>query len=160
MTLAERIREARDSAGLSNAALARATGLTSSAVAQWLDGTVLSLKGTTAARLERATGYRATWLATGLGARRVDEPQQNLDLDGAGALATVVKCLDLIIDPVTRSNTRALLALYLEDPEGNADLRQVVVNRLTLAEPNEPLKSALAPDSLSSRAFSPAKSAQ
>lgn len=52
------------------AELARATGKTGGAVTQWLDGTIKSLKADTAAKMETATGYNATWLVTGRGEKR------------------------------------------------------------------------------------------
>ena len=56
-------------ANLSPAALGRATGKTGGAVTQWLDGTIKSIKGDTAAKIQDATGYNASWLATGKGDR-------------------------------------------------------------------------------------------
>jgi phage repressor protein C with HTH and peptisase S24 domain/transcriptional regulator with XRE-family HTH domain len=70
-TLAERIREAME--GMSPADLSRAAKVTPGAVSQWLDGTIKSLKGETAARLEAATGYRSAWILTGEGPKRLFE---------------------------------------------------------------------------------------
>jgi len=56
-------------ANLSPAALGRATGKTGGDVTQWLDGTIKSIKGDTAAKIQDATGYNARWLATGKGDR-------------------------------------------------------------------------------------------
>jgi SOS-response transcriptional repressor LexA len=69
MTLASRIQEAIQ--GKTQAEIARATGRTEGAVTQWLDGSTKSLKANTAALLEAATGYSATWIVTGRGERRV-----------------------------------------------------------------------------------------
>lgn len=68
MTLAERIREAMGD--MSAADIARATKKTPGAVTQWLDGTTKSLKAETAAMLQAATGYSASWLATGKGPKK------------------------------------------------------------------------------------------
>lgn len=65
MALKDRIKEAMDGAGLSAADLARKTGRTAGAVSQWLDGTTKNIKGDTAAAIEAATGYRASWITTG-----------------------------------------------------------------------------------------------
>lgn len=67
---------------MSAADIARATGKTPGAVTQWLDGTIKSLKAETAARLEAATGYRATWLVTGKGAKRVGNTEPAPDITG------------------------------------------------------------------------------
>lgn len=69
MSLAERIKEAMGEK--SPADIARATGKTPGAVSQWLDGQTRSLKAETAALLESATGYRAGWIATGKGEKRI-----------------------------------------------------------------------------------------
>lgn len=73
MTLADRIKEAMESARLSGADLARATKRTPGAVTQWLDGTTKSLKADTANMIESATGYRAAWLVTGKGVKLVSQ---------------------------------------------------------------------------------------
>jgi transcriptional regulator with XRE-family HTH domain len=60
MTLAERIREAIQHSGKTQAQIATETGKSPGAVTQWLDGATKSLRADTAAALERATGYNAT----------------------------------------------------------------------------------------------------
>lgn len=71
MSLAERIREAMGD--MSAADLARAAKVTGGAVTQWLDGTTKSLRADKAALLEAATGYRASWIVTGRGPKRVED---------------------------------------------------------------------------------------
>ena len=71
MGLAERIREAMGDK--SPADIARATQKTPAAVTQWLDGSTKSLKAETAALLEMATGYRATWIVTGKGPKKAEQ---------------------------------------------------------------------------------------
>lgn len=53
--------------------LARAAKVTGGAVTQWLDGTTKNLKADKAALLESATGYRASWIVTGRGPKRVED---------------------------------------------------------------------------------------
>lgn len=72
MSLAERISEAIQHSGKSNAEIARKTGKSAAAVTQWLSGETKSIKGDTAAALESVTGYRAQWLVSGKGPKRVD----------------------------------------------------------------------------------------
>lgn len=74
MTLADRIREAMGT-GMKPADLAREAGVTQAAVSQWLDGTTKSLKAEKAARIEAATGYRANWIVTGKGPKKVSEAE-------------------------------------------------------------------------------------
>jgi transcriptional regulator with XRE-family HTH domain len=69
MELKDRIREAMEAANLKPVDLARKTKRTNSAVTQWLDGSIRSIKGVTAALIEQATGYSSTWITTGRGPR-------------------------------------------------------------------------------------------
>ncbi len=73
MALADRITEAMEGAGISQSELACATKKTRSAVNQWLSGRIKTLKAETAAMIEAATGYRASWLVTGVGAKKINE---------------------------------------------------------------------------------------
>jgi transcriptional regulator with XRE-family HTH domain len=74
MGLGERIAEAIKGSGKTKAQVARECEVTSGAVSQWLSGNVKSLKAETAMALEAATGYRATWLLHGKGAKTRAEP--------------------------------------------------------------------------------------
>lgn len=78
MTLTDRIREAIAHSGKSQAQIAAETRKSPGAVSQWLDGRIKSLKADTANALERATGYRASWLVTGRGPKLVADIQ-NVD---------------------------------------------------------------------------------
>ncbi len=69
MNLSDRIREAIQHSGKSQAQIATDTGKSPGAVSQWLDGSTKSLRADTAAALERATGYSAAWLVTGKGTK-------------------------------------------------------------------------------------------
>jgi phage repressor protein C with HTH and peptisase S24 domain len=69
MGLAERIREAMGA--MTPAELARAAQVTPASVTFWLDGTTKSLKAEKANLIEQATGYRASWIVTGKGPKRV-----------------------------------------------------------------------------------------
>lgn len=73
MSLNDRIKEAIDGAGLKPSELARAAGVSRGAVTQWTNGLTRSLKAETAAKLEIATGYRASWLVTGKGPKKVSD---------------------------------------------------------------------------------------
>jgi transcriptional regulator with XRE-family HTH domain len=71
MEFNDRIREAMESAKLGKTDLARATGKTSAAITQWIDGSTKSLKADTAQAIQVATGYSAMWLVTGRGEKLV-----------------------------------------------------------------------------------------
>jgi transcriptional regulator with XRE-family HTH domain len=71
-TLAERIREAFG-ADVRPADIARATKCSRGAVTQWLNGSVHSLRAETATLMELATNYRASWIVTGRGPKRVGD---------------------------------------------------------------------------------------
>jgi transcriptional regulator with XRE-family HTH domain len=76
MPLKDRIIEAMNEAKLSAADLARATGKTPGAVTQWTNGLTKSLKADTATKIERATGYRASWLVDGKGPKLVSADEE------------------------------------------------------------------------------------
>ena len=71
-TLADRIREAFGTE-VRPADIARATNCSRGAVTQWLNGSVHSLRAETATLMELATGYRASWIVSGKGPRKVGE---------------------------------------------------------------------------------------
>lgn len=73
MGLSERITEAIENSGKSKADIARACGVTAASVTFWIGGQTKSLKAETALALEQATGYRANWLLSGTGPRKVGE---------------------------------------------------------------------------------------
>jgi transcriptional regulator with XRE-family HTH domain len=130
-TLSERIKEAKESAGLSNADLARATGRSQGAVTQWLQGSVVSLKADTAAQIERATGYRASWLVTGKGPKRVDDIEPQLKWDVLTSLEVLGKSIEEVVDPGARSSAVAMLTTYINDPSGNLDVLPLIAKRLS-----------------------------
>lgn len=72
MQLHERIQIALTHAGKSQATVAREMGITPSAITQWLSGRTKTLKAETALALERVTGVKAAWIATGTGQKFVD----------------------------------------------------------------------------------------
>ena len=71
MSLQDRITEAIQHSGRKPAEIARAIKKTPSAISQLMDGTTKSLKADTASGLERETGYRANWLISGVGPKRL-----------------------------------------------------------------------------------------
>ena len=66
---AERIKQARKDAGLSQGALAERLGVDRSAVAQWERQTAASPTVSNLAKIALVTGVSFEWLATGRGAR-------------------------------------------------------------------------------------------
>ena len=72
-TLQDRVEEAI-AAGFKPGQLAKATGKTSSAVSQWRSGETKSLSIDSALGLERLTGWRAEWWATGKPPRSASTP--------------------------------------------------------------------------------------
>lgn len=73
MALKDRIKEAMDAAKLGPAEMARLAGVSKATVTFWLNGQTQSLKAHSASALEAATGYRASWLISGKGAKLVTE---------------------------------------------------------------------------------------
>lgn len=72
MNLSERLAEALRVSHKSRNQLAADVGMSASAISQIMTGAVKSLKGSTAAKIEAATGVRASWLSTGEGPKMVD----------------------------------------------------------------------------------------
>lgn len=72
-SLSDRIREAMGK--MSPADLARSAEVTPATVTFWLNGTTKSIKGEKAVLVEKATGYRANWLITGKGSKRIESTQ-------------------------------------------------------------------------------------
>lgn len=70
MSLQDRIKEAIEGSGKTQAEIAREVNASEGAVTQWLNGTTKSLKAKNATALEMATGYSATWIVTGKGPRK------------------------------------------------------------------------------------------
>lgn len=75
MNLADRLRVALQHANKSQSQVAAEIGVSTSAVSQWMTGSVQGLRAGTASALEKATGCRAEWLVTGNGPKFVDDTQ-------------------------------------------------------------------------------------
>lgn len=73
MEFHERLAEAFRVSGKSRSRLADEIGVTPAAISHWLLGRVRALKGESAARIEAATGVRASWLVTGEGPKLRDD---------------------------------------------------------------------------------------
>lgn len=81
MALKDRIREAIEGTHpqKSRADIARACKVTNAAVTHWLSGDTLNLKADKALALEEATGYRAQWILSGRGTKKISEPYWPFD---------------------------------------------------------------------------------
>ena len=73
-SVAERIRHARKKAGLTQADLAKACGISRAAVSQWELGTTKSPTSQNIFEIARATGFNPEWLSSGQGS---DLPSQS-----------------------------------------------------------------------------------
>lgn len=71
-TLAQRMKEAIDDAGVKPADVARACKITAASVSNWLSGETKSLKASTALRAADFLGVNQAWLAEGRGPKRSD----------------------------------------------------------------------------------------
>lgn len=75
MTLANRIKKAREAAKLTKSDLARACGVSPASVTQWENGETKTLEGSNLVKIATATGVEANWIATGKGRiHRKDAP--------------------------------------------------------------------------------------
>lgn len=73
MDLSTRIKEAIAVTGKTQADIARETGISQSAINQWLSGRTKALKADSAIALEKATGVRAAWIAKGVGPKLLEQ---------------------------------------------------------------------------------------
>ena len=79
MTLADRIKEARFEAGISEPAeLARRAGVKPAAAYQWESGATKTLKGETLVELADILAVEARWLATGKGPKQRNQSQTDM----------------------------------------------------------------------------------
>lgn len=74
--LRDRVRQAEE-AGFTQAAMARACKISSSAVAQWKSGDSYALKAANATALAKLTGWSVLWWATGTGPKESNEAPRN-----------------------------------------------------------------------------------
>lgn len=72
-TLAKRVKEARESVGMTPAEFSRAIGVTKAALSLIEDGTTKTLRHKTALEIQRVTGYRDEWVNTGATPKKVSE---------------------------------------------------------------------------------------
>ena len=68
----ERVREAIRESGLSIAEIAAACGISKQAVYKWIRGKSINVKAEHLFEFERLTYYRASWLCTGKGHKKLD----------------------------------------------------------------------------------------
>lgn len=94
---------------MSQAELARAIGLSRSAVNQIESGATKTLRASTLVALERATGFRAQWIESGRGPRKAI----------SGSADQLERLYDLItrLDPIYREKIEADLDFYLKQQE-------------------------------------------
>lgn len=71
MALADRIKEAMGT--MKPGAFAKEVNVTPGAVTQLLDGTTKSLRAETVVLIEQKTGYRASWIVTGKGPKKLTD---------------------------------------------------------------------------------------
>lgn len=81
-SLAERLREARETAGISKALLARLVGVSTAATTQWEQGRAASLRGDNLVKVARALNVREEWLQHGIGHK--DRTIGNVTIWGRG----------------------------------------------------------------------------
>jgi transcriptional regulator with XRE-family HTH domain len=128
MALKDRIKFAMEAAGLSPADLARATKTSPGGVSQWLDGKTKSLKAETAARMEKATGINARWIATGEGQIKASPDVVDMPLTPVAIQATdsrycsvrqAINTLTILVEDAPANERKAIMHLInsaLETP--------------------------------------------
>ena len=79
--LSDRVRRARTLAGMTQADLARATGISTAGISLIENGQTRSLKASTALALEKATGFNARWLESGKGPEQSGNPAEGYSVE-------------------------------------------------------------------------------
>ena len=146
MSLKDRIKEALEGSGMSPAEFSRAANVSQSAINQLTEGKTKSLKADTAAQIEIATGYKATWLALGKGQKKVDAPEPSVahNITPISAhLAMAEASLESVMERVAaylaqvpaadRGSSSAALAALAHQPEDHA--RKAAILRLLIDAP-------------------------
>ena len=80
-SVGQRIKHALKDSGLKQADIQRATGITRSAISQWLSGDTITVKAEYLFLIADLTGFEARWLATGKGPQKSREDQRKQRLD-------------------------------------------------------------------------------
>ena len=81
LTLSERVIFAREAVGMKQAELARALGVSRNAISKIETGKTLELTSTTAAKMERVTGFSSEWLVFGRGKQKRKRSSADTDVD-------------------------------------------------------------------------------
>ena len=152
MSLSERIREAMDAAGVSQAALARACGVKPPSVNGWLNGKSKFLRGENLLLAARALNVSQEWLATGKGKRDAadrlqaeplnDSPFRDEPADTVGGTVRTGHPVAAIPVPIVKIRLRAGVSGYTEEPDpgdndhGVLDVPLDVIHELKL-DPRE-----------------------
>ena len=101
-----------------------------------MKGDIKTLKGETVAYMELETGYRASWICLGKGAKLLDEGNiRNISRPGIGdQLERLHLCIEAI-DPDVRKMAKKAIIDWLRD-EGALDETAAALNRLPKAIPS------------------------
>jgi transcriptional regulator with XRE-family HTH domain len=88
-TIQERIKFARESAGLKKADLVRAVGVSAPTISDWESGKIKNIEGENLRKLANALKVNSDWLLTGKGPRnRVDSQALPVDISALLNVAT------------------------------------------------------------------------
>ena len=106
-TLAERVVEAKDAAGVNVQQIADACGISVQAVYDWINGASLEMKGNNLVRFSELTGYTEEYVRTGRGPKKrgatLTEEQTDLlavtDKLAPYHVRMLVKIAETMIDP-------------------------------------------------------------
>lgn len=109
--LRDRVRQAEE-AGFTQAAMARACKISSSAVAQWKSGDSYALRAPNAVALAKLTGWSASWWATGTGPREANDAPQ-----GAWPFAMVDQARFESLGERAKGFVEAALSRAIDDAE-------------------------------------------
>lgn len=109
MTLANRIKEVMGE--LTPSEFARACGVSPAAVTQWLKGDTKALKADPVALMEAKFGYRASWIVTGKGTKKIEA------VDAAWRFTEELQRKVLLLPDEELPKVENILRLHLDMPQ-------------------------------------------
>lgn len=136
MSLADRVKEARGK--LKPAELARRLGVSKAAVSLIEDGTTKTLRHETALAMQRVTGYRAEYLATGAPPKKVSEG----DASEAMARTSAEEMMLFLFRGLTQPQQRELALEVKALVDGNREIQQRFLDKPLRTYSNEDVEAA------------------
>lgn len=130
-TLADRVDHILDKAKLKSADLARIAGVSSATVTYWKSGATREMAFKHASAIEKRLGYRAAWIATGVGPMLL-APSEKEDM-----ITTEEKELVLAFRDLSADQQQALLGEAVKSAEHNRKIVEAALKKRGISDSPE-----------------------